>query len=83
MLKNRLIRKQGLIAKFMTSQAGQQIIAIHILANILLLLLLHFSGINHDLNLFSETNYKKQTHILFSYYHTLTLPTFKIYCNLI
>ena len=34
-LKNGLIRKPTLISKFMTSQAGQQIITIHILSNIL------------------------------------------------
>ena len=34
MLKNGLIRKRGLIAKFMTSQTGQQIITIFILPNI-------------------------------------------------
>ena len=32
---------------------------------------------NHNLNLFSETNYKKQTHIWFSFYIQLR------YCNLI
>ena len=34
MQENGLIRKLGLISKFMTSQTGQQIITIHILSNI-------------------------------------------------
>ena len=34
MQENRLIRKLGLISKFMTPQIGQQIITIHILSNI-------------------------------------------------